>query len=264
MEQMKILLKGDTGINCHYCYGANHLAVDCLLRKKEEQKSKTKDEAYYTEKLEEVKKKAKNLSLVAHGETESDGTYQIWSSGSDDEEMKNPTHGAMYAKMEEDSDDDEQNDEVCGRCFVSNSTDKSPMTTKVRNILESFNIPVSAYNYELVSFDETVTYFDSIIVSASNEAKKLSDQLLETRKMLDSKVTRIDYLELQVSNIMEDREQLGKEVNLLLAQRNVFCNSAKRLYGKLTELHHSCEISKEQHRKLLPFLAYDRAKVDRS
>jgi len=62
MGQMKKMLKGDTGINCHYCYGANHLAVDCLLRKKEEKKNKTKDEAYYTEKLEEVKKKAKNLS----------------------------------------------------------------------------------------------------------------------------------------------------------------------------------------------------------
>ena len=73
MEQMKMMLKGDTGINCHYCYGANHLAVDCLLRKKEEKKNKTKDEAYYTEKLEEVKLKAKNLSLVAHGETESEG-----------------------------------------------------------------------------------------------------------------------------------------------------------------------------------------------
>ena len=169
MEKMEKMLKGDTGINCHYCNGANHLAVDCLLRKKEEKKNKTNDEAYYTEKLEEVKLKAKNLSLVAHGETESDGTYQIWSSGSDDEEMKNPSHGAMFAKMEEDS-DEEQTYEVRGQCFVSKSTDRSPMTTKVRKLLESFNIPVSAYNSELVSFDETVTYFDSVVVSASNEA----------------------------------------------------------------------------------------------
>ena len=69
MEKMEKMLKGDTGINCHYCNGANHLAVDCLLRKKEEKKNKTNDEAYYTEKLEEVKLKAKNSSLVTHGET---------------------------------------------------------------------------------------------------------------------------------------------------------------------------------------------------
>ena len=95
--------------------------------------------------------------------------------------MRHPTHGAMYAKLEEDW--DEETYEAYGRCFVSKTADKSPMTTKVRNILESFNIPVHAYNFELVSFDETVTYFDSIVISASIEAKKLSDQLLETQEI---------------------------------------------------------------------------------
>ncbi|XP_052626952.1 uncharacterized protein LOC128133522 [Lactuca sativa] len=70
-------LKGDFGINCHYYNGANHFAVDCMLRKKEEKKSKIKDEAYYSEKLEEVRAKAKGLSLVAKGESdeEESGTY---------------------------------------------------------------------------------------------------------------------------------------------------------------------------------------------
>ncbi|KAL7618630.1 hypothetical protein Lser_V15G03678 [Lactuca serriola] len=179
-------LKGDTGIDCHYCNGANHIASDCMLRKKDERKMKVKDEAYYAEKLEEVRTKAKNLSLVAEGT-------------------------------------DEEED---------------------------------------VSFDETVTYFDSIVVSASNEAKKLSMQLLETQKKLDLKISRIDCLELQITNIMVDRDNLSRDNKLLLAQRNIYCNAAKRLYGKLTQLHHSCEISKEQHRKLLPFLAFERTKVD--
>ena len=120
------------------------------------------------------------MYLVAKGSGEGDGTYQIWSSGSDDEEMRNPTHGAMFAEMEEES--EEETYEVHGRCFVSKSADKSPMTTKVRTILESFNILVHAYNSELVSFDETVTYFDSIVVSASNEAKKLSVHCLRLRR----------------------------------------------------------------------------------
>ncbi|XP_052627545.1 uncharacterized protein LOC128134134 [Lactuca sativa] len=228
-------LKGDAGIDCHYCNSANHLANNCMLQKKDEKKTKGTDE-------------------------EEDGTYQISSSGLDDEDMRNPTHGTMFAKMEEESEDDLY--EVRGRCFVSKFADNSPMTTKVRNILESFNIPVHAYNSELVCFDETVTYFDSIVVSASNEAKKLSVQLLETQKKLDLKITRIDCLELQITNIMVDRDNLSSDNKLLLAQRNIYCNAAKRLYGKITELHHSCEISKEQHRKLLPFLAYERAKVD--
>ncbi|XP_052622499.1 uncharacterized protein LOC128127833 [Lactuca sativa] len=111
----------------------NKNRVDEKLKevKKDSKSEMEKMEKMLKEKLEEVKLKAKNLSLVAHGETESDGTYQIWSSGSDDEEMKNPSHGVMFAKMEEDS-DEEQTYEVRGQCFVSKSTDKSPMTTKVR------------------------------------------------------------------------------------------------------------------------------------
>ncbi|KAL7592770.1 hypothetical protein Lser_V15G32250 [Lactuca serriola] len=119
-------LKGDSGIYCHYCNGANHFAADCMLRKKEEKKEKVKDEAYYSEKIEELRAKTKGVSLVAKGETaeEESGTYQIWSFGSDDEEMRHPTHGAMFASFE----DCEEN--ISGRCFVSKSTDKSPMTTK--------------------------------------------------------------------------------------------------------------------------------------
>ena len=96
-------LKGDSGIYCHYCNGANHFAADCMLRKKEEKKEKVKDEAYYSEKIEELRAKTKGVSLVAKGETteEESGTYQIWSSGSDDEEMRHPTHGAMFASFDD-------------------------------------------------------------------------------------------------------------------------------------------------------------------
>ena len=48
------------------------------------------------------------MYLVAKGSGEGDGTYQIWSSGSDDDEMRNPTHGAMYAKYDEGSEDEEK------------------------------------------------------------------------------------------------------------------------------------------------------------
>ena len=32
-------LKGDSGVDFHYCNGANHMASDCMLRKKEEKKN---------------------------------------------------------------------------------------------------------------------------------------------------------------------------------------------------------------------------------
>ena len=77
-EEMKEKnVKGDAGFDCHYCNGANHMASDCMLRKRDEKKNKVKDEAYYVKRLEEVRAKAKGLSLVAKGVDEEDGMYQI-------------------------------------------------------------------------------------------------------------------------------------------------------------------------------------------
>ena len=90
--------------------------------------------------------------------------------------MRHPTHGAMFASFEKNN----KEEEISGHCFVSKSTDKSPMTTKVRAILESFNIPLIAYDAEITAFDDTVAYFDVVIVSASTEAQNLNTQLAET------------------------------------------------------------------------------------
>ena len=58
-------IKGDSGFDCHYCNRANHTANYCMLRKRDEKKNKVKDEAYYVERLEEVRAKMKGMSLVA-------------------------------------------------------------------------------------------------------------------------------------------------------------------------------------------------------
>lgn len=81
----------------------------------------------------------KGLSVVVKGGVEGDGTYHIWASGSDDEEIRNPTHGMMYALFEEGGSKEEN---ITRRCFVSTGADKSPMTLKVSSLLELFNIHV--------------------------------------------------------------------------------------------------------------------------
>ena len=48
-------LKGDSRLDCHYCNRVNHMANYCMLRKKDEKKNRVKDEAYYSERLEEVR-----------------------------------------------------------------------------------------------------------------------------------------------------------------------------------------------------------------
>lgn len=88
----------DFGYDCNYCNGKNHLAKVLVLKKKEEKKEKVKHEAYYTMKIEELRVETKNISLMEKGEEEKEGTYQIWLSGSDEEEMCHPTHGALFAK----------------------------------------------------------------------------------------------------------------------------------------------------------------------
>ena len=49
-------------------------------------------------KFEELQAKSKSLSFVARNSSEEEGTYQIWSSRSDDEEMSRPVHGVIFAK----------------------------------------------------------------------------------------------------------------------------------------------------------------------
>lgn len=128
-------LKGDIGFDCHYCNGANHMESYCILRKRDKKKNRVKYEVYYEERLEEVRAKMKGMSLVAKGSCNKEGTYQIWSSGSDGEEMRNPTHGAMYANFEEESEEEEM---VTGTCFVTTVADKSRLTSKECALLESF------------------------------------------------------------------------------------------------------------------------------
>ena len=69
-----------------------------MLKKKEEKHEKLKDVAYYALKIEELRAKLKNLSLVGKGLDEDEDTYQMFSYGSNDEEMHHLTHGAMFAK----------------------------------------------------------------------------------------------------------------------------------------------------------------------
>lgn len=69
-----------------------------MLKKQEEKKENVNDEAYYAKNIEQRRSKSKNLSLVANNLSEDEGTYKIWSSISDDEEMYHPTHGVMFLK----------------------------------------------------------------------------------------------------------------------------------------------------------------------
>lgn len=56
-------LLGDSGYECNYCNAKNHSARDCMLKKIIENKEKVKDEAYYVQKIEELKEHKDNTNI---------------------------------------------------------------------------------------------------------------------------------------------------------------------------------------------------------
>lgn len=224
-------LKGDSSYNCNYCNRRNHHERDCMLRKKEKKKEKVKDEAYSSMKIEEIHVKSKNLSLVEKNSNDEDGTYQIWSFGSDDDEMCRPTNGVMYAKhfgdhskkksmfeefKKESGDESEEKEELIEVRFFVLTTSKSPMTEKVRDLLIFLNVPLNSYNAVLSYFDDSCSYLNDMLIYMSIDLEKNKAFIYEVMNNLEEKKTRIGNLDLKITNIMIDRDFLRMDNSLLV------------------------------------------------
>ena len=127
---------------------------------------------------------------------------------------------------------------------MSIGEDKSPMTSRVCSLLESFNNPSGSYLIILSNFDDTLSYVNDMLIYVSSEAEKSKFLWLDAQKHLESKGSRIDSLELQLNNITLDRELITTNNVIIMKQKNIHYNSAKRMYAKSTILHHSSEICK--------------------
>lgn len=53
------------------------------------------------------------------------------------------------------------------------------MTKKVRDVLTSFNIPLTSYNDVFSDFDNTCTYLHDMLIFISSEAKKSKSLLYD-------------------------------------------------------------------------------------
>ncbi|XP_052619757.1 uncharacterized protein LOC128126070 isoform X2 [Lactuca sativa] len=102
--------EGDSGVNCYYCGGKNHYAKDCVLKKIAEKNEEKDEEAVLMKKLEEIKKKkvVTNPSmnaLIVQGsvaDDEFDGV-EVWSTDSEDDEVRKSSHGKAYVAKDEGS-----------------------------------------------------------------------------------------------------------------------------------------------------------------
>ena len=57
-EEKEKKFLGDSGYDYNYCHGKNHFAKECILRRLNEKKEAEKDEAYYLQKIEDLRKKS--------------------------------------------------------------------------------------------------------------------------------------------------------------------------------------------------------------
>lgn len=79
----------------------------------------------------------------------------------------------------------------------------------------------------------------------SSELENNKALLYEPRNQYEEKKDTSYCLDLKITNIMIDRDSLRMDNTLLVKQRNIYCNIAKELYGKLTLLYHSSDNFKE-------------------
>ena len=108
---------GDTDYDCNYCHGKNHLAKECMLQRLNEKKEGEDDEAYYMQKLEQIKKKkntnkSMNDLIMQKNDDENEfGGVEVWSTDSEDDDVRRPTHGKVFVAKEESS-------QFIGRCLM--------------------------------------------------------------------------------------------------------------------------------------------------
>ncbi|KAL7593349.1 hypothetical protein Lser_V15G31515 [Lactuca serriola] len=107
---------GDSGVSCYYYGGKNHYAKDCVLKKMAEKDDEKDEEAVLQKRLDKMRKKKSTANpsmnaLIVQGSVADDefGSTEVWSTNSEDDEVRKPTHGKAYVAKEESSG---------GRCFM--------------------------------------------------------------------------------------------------------------------------------------------------
>ena len=256
-EEKEKKLVGDSGYDGHYCNGKNHLAKDCVLRRKQENEEKVKDEAYYAQKIAnlKIKKPATNVLVVENVNSDSEGNMEVWSSGSDDEEMRRPTHGAkavclMASFVESEA---ASSKSTFALCLSSKSTDDylqeaKKVTEKVHLLLSKYKVSTNCYEYLLDDLNKKCAKLGKMLKWKRRQVGNLTNELSACRIGIEERNIKIEKLENIKIHNMDDIYTLRNENESLLKQRNMFYNIAKQLYSNITQLYHNSSISEKMHK----------------
>ncbi|KAI3767811.1 hypothetical protein L2E82_18230 [Cichorium intybus] len=298
VEEKKV--SSDSGYDCNYCHRKNHFTKDCMLRKQNEKKPQVKDETYYARKMKEVRVRTKDLALMAADDHQ--GSYQVWSSDSDDDEVRKPTHSAFMAydvgnsfpkdtseNMNEEemlevettaglgfktsemnamlddenpktwSDDTSDDDEEI--CLMANET-RLTIPEQVSKLLSTFKIPASQSTPIINEITRDCSVMHKMLIDVKNRETLSEQEILSLRGRVESLKLALEKSNLRISLLEENREKLLNNHDVILKQRNIFCETAKRLYAHITRIYHSADVCNVQHRQLLPFIEFKLKEVD--
>ncbi|KAI3782316.1 hypothetical protein L2E82_12358 [Cichorium intybus] len=250
--------------------------------------------------MEEVRVRTKDLALMAADDRQ--GSYQVWSSDSDDDEVRKPSHSAFMAydvdksflqdtseklneekwmqteataglgfvtsegleitaadtpkTWDEDSSDDDE--EVC---LMANDN-RLTIPEQVSKLLSSFKIPTSQSASIISEITRDCSVMHKLLIDAKNREILSEQELLSLRGRVENLKLALEKSNLRISLLEENREKILNNHDVILRQRNIFCETAKRLYAHITRIYHSADVCNIQHRQLLPFIEFKLKEVD--
>ncbi|XP_052625848.1 uncharacterized protein LOC128132888 [Lactuca sativa] len=158
-------LTGDSRYDCNYCHGKNRFAKDCMLRKEMENAD---DDVF--------------------------GGVEVWSTDSEDEEVRNPTHGKDYVAKEEGS---------AGKCLIFLASPSTESASEEPNMTETNVFQQSQMNLDTTSeFDEesemseisvedVLDYSEFVKSETENEKPLISENSVEFVHMSKDKPQKL-------------------------------------------------------------------------
>src|SRR3954447_26597857 len=174
---------------------------------------------------------------------ESDGEMNYWSSGSEDAEVLRSTKASVWEEV----------DATCCMAKMEKARADGTIPAQVRDFLLKYDISASEFDPLLDEITMDLTGLENLYVTALKDKNRAETENVRLNGLIATHSSLIDKLKLRVSILENENEHIEGERVHMMKQRNIFCSTAKRLYAKITDIYHSSAVSKDQHKKLLPF-----------
>lgn len=157
-----------------------------------------KDVAYYAKKIKDLQEGVRNISFMVNN---NDGTTEVWSSGSDEEEVCRPTHvRCLMARTTK----------------VKNSSADTQLSTakQVASIIHNYNIlnPANQIIIDEISRDYRISKCQ--LNSVFRDKGEAEEKSLKVTFMLEDKKLEIDTLFRKLCEANDDRNVLKKDNDL--------------------------------------------------